>query len=163
MTQLRYKGFEGSAEIDVAREVCRGKILFIDDLVTYEARDVKGLRREFVSAVDDYLATCEQLGRVPNKPYSGVFNVRTSPDKHRALVRAAAQLGSTLNAVINTALDLYLAQHQETDAQASGTPDAGNEQAAPKAATSTGTRPQASRPGAVSRRHATGSSRRASA
>ncbi|HEX8610226.1 MAG TPA: hypothetical protein VF800_02985 [Telluria sp.] len=38
MSILKYKSYEGSAELDMARGVCRGKILFISGLVTYKAR-----------------------------------------------------------------------------------------------------------------------------
>ena len=40
MNILKYKDFEGSAELDMERQVCRGKLLFIDDLVTYEAASI---------------------------------------------------------------------------------------------------------------------------
>jgi hypothetical protein len=35
MDILKYKDYEGTAELDMSRGVCRGKILFINDLVTY--------------------------------------------------------------------------------------------------------------------------------
>ena len=34
MDILKYKDYEGTAELDMSRGVCRGKILFINDLVT---------------------------------------------------------------------------------------------------------------------------------
>lgn len=110
MNLLRYRGFEGSAEVDLDRGVCAGKLLFIDDLITYEAPDPRALKSEFEAAVDDYIETCEQLGREPKKPHSGVFNVRTTPQKHRELALRAAQSRSTLNAVVNEALDVFLNQ-----------------------------------------------------
>ena len=33
MNILNYKGYEGTAEIDMESRICRGKILFINDLV----------------------------------------------------------------------------------------------------------------------------------
>ncbi len=44
MDQLRHKDFYGSAEIELEAGVCRGKLLFIDDLVTYQADTVAGLK-----------------------------------------------------------------------------------------------------------------------
>ncbi len=61
MNILKYKNYEGTAERDLERSVCRGKILFIDDLVTYEAQFSAQLQAEFEAAVDDYLATCAEL------------------------------------------------------------------------------------------------------
>lgn len=67
MDILRYKEYEGTAERDMERMVCRGKILFIDDLVTYVADTPARLQQEFEAAVDDYLATCALLLRPSQK------------------------------------------------------------------------------------------------
>lgn len=84
MEILKYKGYEGTAELDMSRKICRGKILFIKDLVTYESCSPADLQKEFESAVDDYLETCASLGKEPDKPFKGLFNVRVSPNLHRA-------------------------------------------------------------------------------
>ncbi len=68
MSILEYKEFEGTAEVDVERGVCRGKLLFIDDLVTYQAASAKKLQAEFEAAVDDYLETCRLVGKEPQRP-----------------------------------------------------------------------------------------------
>jgi predicted HicB family RNase H-like nuclease len=107
-TLLKYRGYEGTAELDLERGVCRGKLLFIDDLVTYESEKPAGLVAEFHAAVDDYLETCAELGREPKKPFSGMFNVRVSPALHKAAAVKAAQHHITLNAVVVAALGAYL-------------------------------------------------------
>ena len=68
MNILKYKDYEGTTEIDMDRQVCWGKILFISDLVTYQADSPKQLQYEFEAAVDDYIETCEEFGRPPQKP-----------------------------------------------------------------------------------------------
>ncbi len=65
MNIIKYAGYEGTAELDQESLVCRGRILFIDDLVTYQADSPNELRAAFEAAVDDYLATCKALGRCP--------------------------------------------------------------------------------------------------
>lgn len=55
MEILKYAGYEGSAELDVARGICRGKILLITDLVTYQSDSIKGLQKAFEEAVKDYI------------------------------------------------------------------------------------------------------------
>lgn len=105
---LAYKGYEGSAELDMERQVCRGRLLFVDDLVTYEAPTPAGLRREFEAAVDDYLATCRDLGRSPKKPLKGQFNVRIPPQLHEAAVRRAFADDVKLNEVVVRALTAYI-------------------------------------------------------
>lgn len=108
MNTLKYMGYEGTVEIDIDRDVCRGKILFIDDLVTYEAETPKILKKEFELSVDDYLKTCKELGREPKKPCSGQFNVRTSPEIHKTAVLKAIMENISLNEVVNRALASYL-------------------------------------------------------
>lgn len=108
MDILKYKEYEGSAELDMQRGMCRGKILFIDDLVTYEADSPRGLRQEFEAAVDDYVSTCEALGKEPQRPFRGLFNVRVPPELHRAAALRATSDAVSLNDVIVRALDCFL-------------------------------------------------------
>lgn len=113
MGTISYNGYEGTAEYDSDREVFRGKILFINDLVTYQAGDAKGLKAAFKEAVDDYLETCAEIGREPQKPFNGTFNVRISPERHRQAAVRAAREGTSLNDVVSKALDTYLNGAQE--------------------------------------------------
>ncbi|NLF41700.1 MAG: type II toxin-antitoxin system HicB family antitoxin [Bacteroidales bacterium] len=101
---LEHKGFLGSIEVSVEDDCLHGKILFIDDLVTYEADTPKGLKDEFVAAVDDYLETCRELGRQPNKPLSGTFNVRIGPELHQKLARYAVQNKNSINDEVKKAI-----------------------------------------------------------
>jgi predicted HicB family RNase H-like nuclease len=105
---LRYKGFLGSIEVSIVDNCIHGKILFIDDVVTYEAESPAQLEAEFKAAVEDYLATCKELGRAPNKPFSGSFNVRIGPDLHRRIARHAAANNISINEVVKQSLIEYL-------------------------------------------------------
>ena len=107
MTILKYKDYAGSADLDMDRGVLRGKILLIGDLVTYEAPTVKQLQQEFEAAVDDYVDTCNQIGKAPQKSFTGVFNVRIEAECHKALAMLAARDGRTLNALVAEALHCY--------------------------------------------------------
>jgi predicted HicB family RNase H-like nuclease len=104
MDILKYKDYEGSAEVDMNRKMCRGKILFIDDLVTYESASPENLQKEFEAAVDDYLETCLFLGKKPLRPFRGQFNVRISPALHRAAAIRAASDAVSLNEIVVRAL-----------------------------------------------------------
>lgn len=108
MKTLSYQGYEGTIEVDMDEGVCRGKLLFIHDLVTYVAETPKLLRKAFEEAVDDYLATCEELGRSPKKPFRGSFNVRVPPQLHRDAALRAARDDVALNEVLVRALDCYI-------------------------------------------------------
>ncbi|APZ42567.1 type II toxin-antitoxin system HicB family antitoxin [Acidihalobacter ferrooxydans] len=108
MNHLVYKGYHGSCELDMTRQVCRGKILFINDLVTYEADTPVDLQAAFEDAVEDYIQTCKQVGKEPQKPFRGQFNVRIPPQLHRAACLRAISGDVALNEVVVRALDAYV-------------------------------------------------------
>ena len=115
MEILKYKGYEGSTELDVARGICRGKILLINDLVTYESDSIKGLQNAFEEAVEDYLQTCDELGRTPRVPLKGQFNVRVSPAVHKELVLRAVQEEVSLNEIVSRACEAFVYQRDVND------------------------------------------------
>ena len=108
MDLLKYKDYEGTAELDMTRRVCRGRILFIDDVVTYEAASPEFLQQEFEAAVDDYLQTCVRVGKEPQRPFRGLFNVRVPAPLHRSAALRATRDGISLNEVVVSALTSYL-------------------------------------------------------
>ena len=108
MDILKYKDYEGTTELDMTRGICRGKVLFIDDLVTYESAFPAALQKEFEAAVEDYLQTCAAVGKEPQRPFRGLFNVRVTPTLHRAATLRAVIEGVSLNDVVVRALDAFL-------------------------------------------------------
>lgn len=110
MDILKYKGYEGTTELDMERGICRGKILLINDLITYESESPRELEKEFQLAVDDYLQTCQELGRQPQVPLKGQFNVRVSPNLHKQLALRAASEKVSLNEIVKSACEAYVCQ-----------------------------------------------------
>ncbi len=108
MKHLEYKGYLGTAELSETDGVFNGKLAFLRDLVTYESDTAEGLVRAFHESVDDYLADCAEEGRDADKPFKGLFNVRTNPELHRAYARIAAERGLSLNEVVTEALESAL-------------------------------------------------------
>ncbi|MCQ9087388.1 type II toxin-antitoxin system HicB family antitoxin [Vibrio alginolyticus] len=102
MTYLRYKGYLGTIEPELETNTLFGKLAFIRDLVTYESETLQGLEAEFRISVDEYLASCKELNREPNKPCRGSFNIRTGSELHRAAVIAAEE--QSLNAFVCDAI-----------------------------------------------------------
>jgi hypothetical protein len=47
--------------------------------------------------LDRYLANCKKIVTVPDKPFSGSFNVRTGAALHRLSAQVAASKGVSLN------------------------------------------------------------------
>ena len=109
---LSYNGYTGSIDVCVDDDCLLGKILFIEDLITYEGETPGKLEAGFRDAVDRYIAYCEKSGKSPNKPYSGTFNVRVGEDLHRASCVAAAESGLNLNEFVCLAISDKLAQAQ---------------------------------------------------
>jgi len=103
-----YHGYQGSIEFSLADGVLHGKVLHINDLVTYEGKTLEELEQEFRAAVDDYLEFCAEEGVEPDKAYSGTFNVRVGPEIHRQLALAAMRSGATLNDTVKRILENWL-------------------------------------------------------
>ncbi|MEA3229067.1 MAG: type II toxin-antitoxin system HicB family antitoxin [Campylobacterota bacterium] len=108
---IEYNGYLGSIEYSLEDKLFFGKIEMIDDLVTFEADSALELEDNFKSVVDDYIATCKELGREPQKAYKGVFNVRIDPQLHKTLFKEALKAGMSLNAYVQSVLASKVAVH----------------------------------------------------
>lgn len=102
---LKYKDYIATVNFAAEDEVFYGKIEGINDFVTFEGSSVDELKQSFEDSVDDYLETCKELGKKPNKTYKGSFNVRVSSSLHKRVVMLAKSQGVTLNEVVKTALE----------------------------------------------------------
>ena len=105
---MNYRGYYGSVEFSDEDNVFFGRIIGINDRITYEGDSVVTLRHDFETAVDEYFETCLQLGKEPEKIYKGVFNVRIDPALHRQLAFYSASQGKTLNSTVEDAIREYV-------------------------------------------------------
>ena len=105
---MSYKGYYGSVEFSDDDNVFYGRIIGINDRITYEGDNVKSLRKDFKEAVDEYLEICSQLGKKPEKVYKGTFNIRITPALHKQLALYSASTGKTLNATVEEAIRNYI-------------------------------------------------------
>ena len=112
---LKYKNYIGSVEYDLTDKFLFGKILFIDDLVTYEGNTIEDLEKAFHDMVDDYLETCKEIGKEPQKGYSGNFNIRTTPEIHQTLVEIAKMKNVSLNKLIVTIFNNFIEDSENKD------------------------------------------------
>lgn len=101
---LRYKGYTARPEYSAEDRIFYGKILGISDLVDFYSDNAGELENEFHKAVDDYIDFCEEIGKKPQKEYSGLFNVRISPELHREISLRAQAEGVTLNKAVEQAI-----------------------------------------------------------
>lgn len=102
---LEYNGYYGSIHYSSKDEVFHGKLVGINDLVSYEGESAADLKAAFQEAVEDYLETCKELNKEPDKMYKGSFNVRIPSDLHRSAAIVAAIKNVTLNDLVKTAID----------------------------------------------------------
>lgn len=65
---MKYKGYTARIDFDDRDDIFVGRILGIDGIISFHADTVADLKREFEGAVDHYLASCQQLGKEPQKP-----------------------------------------------------------------------------------------------
>ena len=97
MNTMTYKGYTARIEFDDADGILVGRLLGISDVVGFHADNVAELRAAFEESVDDYLETCEKIGKEPQKPASGKLMLRVPPELHRAALIAAEAAGTSLN------------------------------------------------------------------
>ncbi len=108
MRNLKYKGYTGSIDYSEDDNILFGKVLGMSkDAITYEGVTINELKTDFEAAVDHYLAICEANGVEPRKSYTGLLNIRISPDVHGQLASLAQRFGTSINSVIKTAINDY--------------------------------------------------------
>lgn len=110
---MTYKGYSARVEYDDEDGILFGQIAGIRDGVGFHAGSVEELRTAFREAVNDYLETCQKVGKEPQKPYSGKMMFRLKPETHRKAAIAAELSGKSLNQWAEEALDAAAESHAE--------------------------------------------------
>ena len=95
---MEYKGYVGVAEVDNEAGIIHGEVVNTRDVITFQATNLRDLERAFKESVNDYLAFCAERGETPDKPFSGKFVLRLTPDVHRKAFLAARHARKSLNA-----------------------------------------------------------------
>lgn len=107
---LEYRGYNATLYFSAVDDVFHGKVIGINDLITFECGSVKELKKALTEAVDDYLQTCKTVKKSPDKPYKGSFNVRISSDLHREAAIAASLKNMSLNDFVKNAIHFTLSK-----------------------------------------------------
>ena len=97
MNAMTYKGFTGYFDFIPDDDEFHGQVIGTRDVIHFSGRSVEELRQALADSVEDYLDLCAQAGRPPEKPCSGQFRLRLSPEIHRLLAVAAKAKGISLN------------------------------------------------------------------
>jgi predicted HicB family RNase H-like nuclease len=101
---MTYKGYQAKVEMDEEAGLFHGEVLNTRDVITFQGRSVRELKKAFADSVDDYIEFCTARGEDPEKPFSGKFLVRVSPEMHREIMAEARQQGKSLNTYVSEKL-----------------------------------------------------------
>lgn len=105
MNTLTYKNYHGVFEYDQEADIFHGDIINLTDVITFEGRSIDELKQALADSVEDYLDFCKSEGKEPQKPFSGRFNVRLSPELHQQIVIKATESNQSLNSWITHTLE----------------------------------------------------------
>lgn len=105
---LQHKGYIGIVEFDDKANIFHGEVLHVNDVITFQGTNVEEIRTAFVDSVEDYLAFCAERQEKPEKPFSGQFIVRISPELHRAVSVGARLQKTSVNAFVTQAVEEQL-------------------------------------------------------
>ena len=105
MNHMTYRSYTARMDSDTEDKIIVGRVIDIDDIITFHGSSVAEFEAAFNSAIDSYILACEQLGQSADKPASGRMMLRVNPAVHAAAVKASARSGESLNKWAEKVLD----------------------------------------------------------
>jgi len=97
INSMSYKGYTASMVFDAEDKIIVGRVVDIDDIISFHGVSVAEFESNFHGAIEDYLAASRALDLPPEKPASGKVMLRIDPEVHAAALKAAARNGASLN------------------------------------------------------------------
>ena len=104
MNILTYKGYQGRFEYDADADIFHGEVEHLTDVITFQGRSIDELKQALADSVEDYIEFCAEMGKTPERPYSGRFSVSIPQEVHQRIAHAAARDGISCNAWVARAL-----------------------------------------------------------
>lgn len=104
MKIMTYKGYQASITFKAEDNVFIGRLARINDRILFERESVHELKTTFENAVDDYITTCTERGKVSQKPYSDKMMLRINPQLHARTAMAAELAGISLTKWVEKAM-----------------------------------------------------------
>jgi predicted HicB family RNase H-like nuclease len=105
MTTMTHDGYVARVELDEEAGLFHGEVVNTRDVLTFQGRTLDELKTAFADTIADYVDWCHERGKEPERPYSGNFTLRVSPELHRRIAAAAAREGKSVNAYVVSALE----------------------------------------------------------
>lgn len=103
MKTVNYKGYQAQVEYDDGALFV--KILHISDLLVAECEKASEVEDVAKDLIDTYLEDCRELGKPPEKPFKGSFNIRVTPEMHKRAAMAAVNGSISLNSWVSQAIE----------------------------------------------------------
>ena len=101
---LRHGDYIATVVYDAEEDMLRGNVINTASHIDFFADSVEGLKQEFATSIEIYLDTCKDHGIVPERGYSGKFNLRLTPELHARVAHQAAVEGVSINSWVATAI-----------------------------------------------------------
>ena len=106
---IEYKGYIGIVTYDSDAKLFHGDVVNTRDVITFQGTTVSEIEKAFIESIDDYLDWCKEEGVAPEKPYSGKFNLRLSPELHKEIAITAKKMNISINNFVEKAVKDELA------------------------------------------------------
>lgn len=110
---MKYKGYHGQVSYDEEAKLFHGEVVGLRDVITFQGTSVGELEQAFKDSVDEYLDFCKELGRSPEKPFSGKLILRLPPEIHERAAYEAKCSGVSLNAWLKQGIQQLLTHQTE--------------------------------------------------
>jgi predicted HicB family RNase H-like nuclease len=94
---MTYKGYKADIKFDSDANTFYGEILNSAAVIHFRGSSVEELEISFKEGIDEYLTVCEEEGITPERPFSGEFRVRISPDLHKKIFFQAKKEKLSIN------------------------------------------------------------------
>jgi predicted HicB family RNase H-like nuclease len=101
---MEYKGYIGVVQFDSDARLFHGEVINTRDVITFQGNSVEEIETAFQGSMDDYLDWCKEENVSPEKPYSGKFNLRLSPELHKEIAIAAKRMNLSINSFVEKAV-----------------------------------------------------------
>ena len=106
---LTYKSYYGSIDFSLEDNCLYGSLIGLENgAMTYEGTTLIELKARFEETVDMYLEHCQECGIEPEKPFSGLFNIRLNPALHQKMAVRAREKGMSVHHFIKQAIEREL-------------------------------------------------------
>lgn len=101
---MTYKGYTGTVEFSEEDGCLFGRVVGINDIISYEGQSIPEIRQDFHEMIDWYLKECASKGKQPDKPFSGAIMVNIEPKLQERLEQQALETGLTFSEIVASKL-----------------------------------------------------------